>query len=190
MLTLPQNLVASAFARAAPEPRWPESSLLRDHRIEFAMVQPVGNPHDFSTEPHNLSTGFDHHLVLFPTRPQAHVLAELPARSAGRPVTGLPVSIKLSVVCQVMVLEVAGRLVDVAQDLDWAIQLALAEGPRGVVCDLSAVLEGAEPGAVEVLATAGRHVRDWPGTAVAVVCPDRRVRQALAAHPLGRHLIV
>jgi hypothetical protein len=93
-------------------------------------------------------------------------------------------------VCQVVVLEVAGRLVDVAQELDLAIQLALAEGPRGVVCDLSAVLEGAEPGAVEVLATAGRHVRDWPGTSVAVVSPDPWVRHALAAHPLGRHLIV
>jgi len=89
-----------------------------------------------------------------------------------------------------VVLEVAGRLGDVVQDLDRAIQLALADLPRGLVCDLSAVFEGAEQGAAEVLATAGRHVRDWPGIPVAVACPDPRVRAALAAHPLGRHLIV
>ena len=78
----------------------------------------------------------------------------------------------------------------VVDELDWAIQLALAEGSRGVVCDLSAVHEGAEPAAVDMLATAGRHVRDRPGTPVAVACPDSRVRSALAADPLGGHLIV
>ena len=56
----------------------------------------------------------------------------------------------------VVVLEVAGRLGDVIEDLDRAIQLALADGPRGVVCDLSAVLNGAEPESVDLLATAGR----------------------------------
>ena len=91
---------------------------------------------------------------------------------------------------QILVLEVAGRLSDVVEELDRAIQLALAEGPRGVVCDLSALLDGSEPGAVGMLATAGRHVRDWPGIPVAVACPARQVRDALDAHPLGRHLIV
>jgi len=90
----------------------------------------------------------------------------------------------------VVVLEVTGRLSDAVQDLDWAIQLALAEGPRGVVCDLSGVLEDAEPAAVEVLATAGRHVRDWPGIPVAVACPDPRVREVLGAHHMGGQLIV
>jgi hypothetical protein len=89
-----------------------------------------------------------------------------------------------------VVLEVSGRLSDVVQDLDRAIQLAVAEGPRGVVCDLSGVLQGAEPGAVEVLATAGRHVRDWSGIPVAVACPDPRVRQTLGAHRMGGRLIV
>jgi hypothetical protein len=74
--------------------------------------------------------------------------------------------------------------------LDRAIQLALADGPRGVVCDLSGVLEGAEMVAIEVLAMAGRHVRDWAGTPVAVACPDPNVRKGLRAHPLGAHLIV
>jgi hypothetical protein len=91
---------------------------------------------------------------------------------------------------QVVVLDVAGRARDVVEDLDRAIELALAEGPRGVVCDLAAVSEGAEPGAVEVLAGLGRHVRDWPGIPVVVACPDPQVREALAARRLGGQLIV
>ena len=83
-----------------------------------------------------------------------------------------------------------GRLADVVEDLDSAFQVALAEGPRGVVCDLSAVIQYADPGALQMLATAGRHVRDWPGTPVAVACPDPQVRHALSIHPLGSHLIV
>jgi hypothetical protein len=85
---------------------------------------------------------------------------------------------------------VTGRLGDVIEDLDLAIQVAMAGGPRGVVCDLSAVIADAEPGALEMLATAGRHVRDWPGTPVAVACPDPKVRKALGVHPLGSHLFV
>ena len=77
-----------------------------------------------------------------------------------------------------------------SKDLDREIQLALADGPRGVVCDLTAVLEGAEPVALEVLATAGRHVRDWPGIPVMVASADLQVRAALRAHPLGVHLKV
>jgi hypothetical protein len=93
----------------------------------------------------------------------------------------------------VVVLGVAGRLSDVVEDLDRAMQLALADEPPGVVCDLSALSEGlagVERVAVEVLATAGRHVRDWPGIPVGVACPDPQVREALHAHPLGRYLIV
>jgi hypothetical protein len=91
---------------------------------------------------------------------------------------------------QVVVLEFAGQLGDVIKDLDKAVQLALADGPRGVVCDLSAVLEGAEPDAVELLATAGRHVRDWPGIPVVMAGAKRPVREALRFHPLGGQLIV
>jgi len=94
------------------------------------------------------------------------------------------------VVHDVVVLEVAGRLSDVIEDLDVAIQLALADGPRGVVCDLSAVLEGAEPDAVAVLATAGRHVRDWAAIPVALVCQDPQLCGVLSSHPLGERLIV
>jgi anti-sigma regulatory factor (Ser/Thr protein kinase) len=135
------------------------------------MVQLSRNTNDFSA-------GFDDHGL------------RLPARSANRPAAGAKVPVRTHVIGQVVVLEVAGRLSDVVDDLDQAIQSALADVPRGVVCDLSNVFEGAEADAVEVLATAGRHVRDWPGIPVAVVCPDPAVREALRAHPLGGHLIV
>jgi hypothetical protein len=107
-----------------------------------------------------------------------------------RPAEDRRLKMRKYAVGQVVVLEVAGLLGDVVEDLDPAIKLALAEGPRGVVCDLSVVLEGAEAGVVDVLASAGRHARDWPGIPVAVACPDPQLRATLAARPLGRHLIV
>ena len=137
--------------------------------------------------PQERSSDLDHHMVLFPTRSAAPLLAESAARAAG---AGPPVGVGTHTVGHVVVLEVAGILGEVVEDLDRAIQLALADGPRGVVCDLTDLSEGAEPGAVEILATAGRHVRDWPGIPVGVACSDRRVRGALAVHPLGGHLIV
>jgi hypothetical protein len=99
------------------------------------------------------------------------------------------VRVRKHVIRKVVVLHVAGPLSVVVQELDLAIQLALAEGPPGVVCDLSGMLAGADLVAVEMLATAGRHVRDWPGIPVAVACSDPRVRAVLEAHPLGTHLI-
>ena len=91
---------------------------------------------------------------------------------------------------QVVVLEVAGPLGSVVEDLTLSLQLALAEGPRGVVCDLSAVPAGSDAGAVDVLAEAGKHVRDWPGIPVSVASTDQAVREALGAHPLGELLMV
>jgi hypothetical protein len=91
---------------------------------------------------------------------------------------------------EIAIIEVLGQLNEVVEVLDRAIQLALAEGPRGLVCDLTGALEGAQPISMEVLATAGRHVRDWPGIPVAVASPDPRVREGLRAQPLGLHLIV
>jgi anti-anti-sigma regulatory factor len=90
----------------------------------------------------------------------------------------------------VVVLEVLGQLHDGARDLDHAIQTALADGPRGVVCDLSGVFEDVGSAAMDVLAAAGRHVRDWPVVPVAVVSADPQVRNTLTADPLGKHLIV
>jgi hypothetical protein len=147
------------------------------------MAQQPSNSHD-------LPTDVDHHVVPFPTRPTAAVPTGLAAQPAARPRTVPQGRVRTHVIRQVVVLEVSCRLSEVAEELDREIQLALAEGPRGVVCDLSNVLEGADPVAAEVLATAGRHVRDWPGIPVAVACPDPQVREALRAQPLGRHLIV
>jgi hypothetical protein len=130
-----------------------------------------------SNSPHHPSANSDHNHDLSPKQPARHP-------DAGR------TSITTRAIGQVVVLEVAGPLGEVVEDLDQAIQVALADGPRGVVCDLSAVTGDAQPGAVEWLATAGRHVRHWPGIPVAVASPNPRVREALSNHPLGRHLIV
>jgi hypothetical protein len=132
---------------------------------------------------------FDHRVVLFPTRSTPRVPAGFPAKSATYPRSAPQVRVRTRAIGQVAVLDVAGRLDDVVEELDLAIQLALSGSPRGVVCDLSSVLEGAGPGAVEALATAGRHVRDWPGIPVAVACPNPNVREALRVQPLGGHLI-
>jgi len=131
----------------------------------------------------DLPTDVDHHVGALPT-------IGFRARPASRSARDPRVGVRTRVMRQVVVLDVAGRLPDVVEDLDYAVEVALAESPRGVVCDLSAVLEGAEPGAVDVLAAVGRHVRDWPGIPVAVACPDPQVREVLAGHPLGGHLIV
>jgi hypothetical protein len=125
----------------------------------------------------------------FPTRSAAH-LTEVSAQLADRPATSSRVRVRTHTIPHLVVLEVASRLSDVVEDLDQTIQLALADEPRGVVCDLSALLERGEPGAVEKLATAGRHVSDWPAIPVVVACPDPQVCSELAVHPLGRHLIV
>jgi hypothetical protein len=149
------------------------------------MVQQPTFPHDLSP---------DHQVGVFPTHLPVQFAAafptELPAQSIGRRATSPRVRTRKRAIREVAVVEVSGQLRDVVEDLDLAIQLALAEGPRGVVCDLSEVLKGADQVALEVLATAGRHVRDWPGIPIAVASPDARVREALAAHPLGGHLIV
>jgi len=110
-------------------------------------------------------------------------LADLVAAAPGRRVS-------TNAVGRVAVLDVKGRLGDVVEELDCAIQLALAEAPRGVACDLSAVQDGGAAGAFGVLASSGRHVRDWSGIPVVMACPDARVRDAVSAQPLGEHLLV
>jgi hypothetical protein len=157
----------------------------RDHRNEFDI-------NDQPDPPHDLSADHEHHVVLFPTRPAPEVPSERPTASVDRVAARPQLRVRTLATSQVTILEVAGRLSGVVQDLDLAIQLALGERPRAVVCDLSEVEEAERSGdrAVEALAMAGRHVRDWPGIPVAVACPDPQVRQALHAHPLGGHLIV
>ncbi len=102
-------------------------------------------------------TNIDHHVVLFPTRHVPNVPAEPPAiRPPARALLGDCVPGTRSGP-QVAVPEVVGRLSDVVEDLDTSIQMAFAGEPRGMVCDVSAVVDGADHGAVESLATAGRH---------------------------------
>jgi hypothetical protein len=138
----------------------------------------------------NRRAKLDHHIVPFPTRNAPPEFEQMTAPSSSSQATGPQVRVNRRAAAQVVVLEVAGRLGDVVDELDRAIQLALAGGPRGVVCDLTKTVPGAERVAVEVVATAGRHVQDWPGIPVAVACPDPVARRALRAHPLGGHLIV
>jgi hypothetical protein len=145
------------------------------------MVQPASNVYDLPT---------DRPVGLISTQLPADLPTKPPAKPANRPAAGRQVRARTRAIRQVVVIDVAGRLTDVVEELDRAIQLALSDGPRGVVCDLSNVVEGADPVGVEVLATAGRHVRDWPGIPVAVACPDPRAREALHAHLLGGHLIL
>src|SRR5450631_38744 len=140
--------------------------------------------------PHGVCADY-HQVLLFPTRFAAYVPTEHQSRSLGHSAPGQRGWVSTRAISHVIVLGVAGRSSDVVEDLDRAMQLALADDEaRGVVCDLSALLEGVEPAAVEVVATAGRYVRDWPGIPVAVACRDPHLREALHVHPLGVHLIV
>lgn len=151
------------------------------------MAQPSDSPDEF---PHELYADPDHHVLRFPNRPTPWERTDLPDQSAVRPATPRREQISTRTIRQVAVLGVGGQLRHSVEDLDRAIELALADGPRGVICDLSATRESEEPFPVDTLATAGRHVRDWPAVPVVVVCPDPQVREALHAHRLGRHLIV
>ena len=146
------------------------------------MAQPSSLPHDFSSDP-------EEPVFLLP-KPDTYVPTVLSEDVVDGPKASQSVRVRTHVLRQVVVLEFAGKLGGVIEDLDRSIQLALADVPRGVVCDLSAVSEGAEPGAVELLATAGRHMRDWPGIPVVVAGSRRRVREVLRVHPLGRYLVL
>lgn len=146
-------------------------------------MQQLSEPDDFATE-------VGHDVVRFPTRSGVHLPTDFSAQVADLLAADPPAGIRTYAIRDVFVLEVGSRLSDVVKDLDRALQMALAEGPHGVVCDLTAVLEWTEPGAVEVLAAAGRYVRNWPGIPVALACPDQVVREFLAADPMGEHLIL
>ena len=152
------------------------------------MAQQPGSPEP--SFPHLLNADSGNHVLRFPSHLIGWEPTDLLDQSAGRPATTRRGQVTTRIIRQVTVLGVGGRLSHVVQDLDRSIELALADEPRGVVCDLSATREGEGPVAVDMLATAGRHVRDWPGIPVVVACPDPQVREALRARPLGRHLIV
>ena len=91
---------------------------------------------------------------------------------------------------QVVVLDATGSLSEVVEDLDCAARYALADGPRGVVCDLSRVVDVNAPGALQSIALNGRHPRDWSGVPLAIAGLGRRGREVLSREPLGAHLMV
>ena len=98
--------------------------------------------------------------------------------------------VRTYVVGPVVVLEGVGRLSDVVDDLDLAARIALADRARGVVYDLSRVVEVDAPGALCGLAASGRHPRDWPGVPLAVAGLAPRASETLSRKALGGHLIV
>jgi anti-sigma regulatory factor (Ser/Thr protein kinase) len=124
-------------------------------------------------------------ITALPFRRVVGTTGPLPSANAAQ----MP-SVATHPVGQVIVLDVTGPLSDVVEELDHAIRLALAQGPRGVACDMTRVVEVSAPGALRRLAAAGRHPRDWPGVPVAVTCLGRRGGQTLRTNPLGLHLMV
>jgi hypothetical protein len=88
----------------------------------------------------------------------------------------------------VWLLDVHSPYADVATEVDHRIQAALAEGPRGVVCALSGSLAHAPAPALDVLASAGRHMRAWPAVPVVLACPDPRTAALLDGRLDGREL--
>lgn len=89
-----------------------------------------------------------------------------------------------------MVVAGAGRLADVVSDLGRAVLLALAEDPKAVVCDLTAVFDGPAADARALLATAGQQVRDWPAVPVAMPCPNPVLRRRLRQQPMSEHVLL
>jgi hypothetical protein len=134
-----QTLVASAFFACCSRTSVACVLSFRDHRIEFAIVQ-LSNKSTTFPQTSTTTASCAQPGPLLTARPRFQ------RRSAGRVSAGRQVRVRTRAMVQVVVvLEVAGRLRDVVHNLDRAIHLALADAPRGVVCDLSAVPEGAEP---------------------------------------------
>ena len=89
----------------------------------------------------------------------------------------------------VWLIEVDGDYSDIAQEVDHSIQLSLAESPRGVVVSMLHPPGEAENGSLlDSLASAGRHVRRWPGAPIVIVCRDSHTLAALNSRPEGRYL--
>jgi hypothetical protein len=112
--------------------------------------------------------------------------AAQPVRAAAWPAT--KPAIRRHSVGRVLILEVAGRLPDVLEDLNVSIRLALAAEPRGVICDLTAIEDVNATGALRGLATAGRHPRDRPDVPLAIAGLPPAAGDALRRKPLGEYL--
>jgi hypothetical protein len=91
---------------------------------------------------------------------------------------------------EVVVVAGVGHLADVVTDVGRAVLMALAEDPKAVVCDLSAVTDGSDSDASKLLATAGQQVRDWPAVPVAMLCPKPELRDRLRRAPMSEHVLL
>ena len=88
----------------------------------------------------------------------------------------------------VWLIDVHSPYADVAPEVDHRIQAALAEGPRGVVCALPASLADTPGPVLDLLASAGRHMRAWPAVPVVLACPDSGTAALLDGRLDGQQL--
>ena len=65
---------------------------------------------------------------------------------------------------EVWLIEMDAPYRDVCDELDRCVQTALAESPRGVVFGLPNSVADTVSAELDVLASSGRHMRDWPAT--------------------------
>ena len=89
----------------------------------------------------------------------------------------------------VWLIDVHSPYADVGPEVDHRIQTALAECPRGVVCALPASLAHTPGPVLDLLASAGRHMRAWPAAPVVLSCADPRTAALLDGRVDGRRLL-
>jgi anti-sigma regulatory factor (Ser/Thr protein kinase) len=78
-----------------------------------------------------------------------------------------------------VVLAVAGALDgDGAGQLRLAVTKALADQPRAVICDLAEMVRGTT--GLNIFLVIADMMSGWPETAIAIACPDRRLRERLS----------
>lgn len=79
----------------------------------------------------------------------------------------------------VWIVEADTPLEELGDDVDHAVQTALAECPHGVVLVLPDGMDELTDRALAPLLPLGRHAEDWPETPVVVACRNAQVREAL-----------
>jgi hypothetical protein len=77
---------------------------------------------------------------------------------------------------------------DMVDEVDHSIQLALAECPRGVVVSFTGPVAGTSDQALDLLASTGRHVADWPVVPVVLASREGSAATLLAGRPGAEHL--
>jgi anti-sigma regulatory factor (Ser/Thr protein kinase) len=90
---------------------------------------------------------------------------------------------------EVWLIEMDAPYRDVSEELDRCVETALAESPRGVVFGLPNSVADTVPAELDVLASSGRHMRDWPPTPVVLSCRDPGTAALLAGRPNSEYLI-